>query len=248
VNLSYGDEGRGLTTGFLEQPLVGSEGVMLMPFDLGGGTIGAFLPGDVIRFPLYISAARPPWLGSCPDPLEVRFFVTDWDALIVAPTLDETPFEVLAPEALDASDEDPPAYRAFKDLGRWLAAPDDEIARAVGVGRTTAYAWKREGHEPRARTAQRVYEYHAVLEAMRRRLGATGFRDWLYAGASSQRDLLLAGQLEEVEAAIHGTLFRRAETGVDRAWTAEDQSPVERTEREEPLRLRRGRRRRARLQ
>jgi transcriptional regulator with XRE-family HTH domain len=221
--------------------------MMLVPFDLGGGTIGVLLPGDVIRFPVYVSAASTSWPGRCPDPLEARSIVTNWATRTTAPALDETPYAIITPETLDVADEDPPAYRAFKDLGRWLSAPDDEIARAVGVGRTTIYAWKREGHEPRARTAQRLYEYHSVVEALRRRLGATGFRDWLYAGDTSPRDRMLAGQLEDVEARIHETLFRRAGTEVDRAWTSEDLAPVERAEREEPLRLRGGRRRRARL-
>ena len=49
---------------------------------------------------------------------------------------------------VDPAASDPPAYEAFKALGRWLNADDAAIADMVGVGRTTPYTWKRDSREP----------------------------------------------------------------------------------------------------
>jgi len=137
--------------------------------------------------------------------------------------VDPTPFTIepatrsLAPES--------PAHRAFKDLGGWLAAEDGEIADMVGIGRTTPYAWRREGHEPRTGTVQRLYEYHATLDSVRRRLGGPAFRGWLHEGVPPRRDALLAGRLESLDADIHELLFRRpAEHRVDLAAAPEDET------------------------
>jgi hypothetical protein len=132
---------------------------------------------------------------------------------------------------------DPPAFAAFKALGRWLGADDAAIADMVGVGRTTPYAWKRAGHEPRAGTAQRIYEYHATLDSLRRRLGPDGLRRWLHEGVPPRRDELLAGGLERLEADVHALLFRREPARrVDLAAAPEETAPVELTRGERPLR------------
>jgi len=104
---------------------------------------------------------------------------------------------------------DPSAYEAFKALGRWLDADDAAIADMVGVGRTTPYAWKRDGREPRAATTQRMYEYDATIDSLQRRLGIRGLRRWLHEGNPSRRDTLLAGNLETLEGDVHAVLFRR---------------------------------------
>jgi hypothetical protein len=127
---------------------------------------------------------------------------------------------------VDRAASDPPAYEAFKALGRWLNADDAAIADMVGVGRTTPYTWKRDGREPRAATSQRIYEYHATVDALRRRLGIGGLRRWLHEGVSPRRDVLLAGELESLEPDVHELLFRRAPTQrVDLAAAPEDTDP-----------------------
>jgi len=132
---------------------------------------------------------------------------------------------------------DPPAYEAFKALGRWLDADDAAIADMVGVGRTTPYTWKRDGREPRAATAQRIYEYHATLDSLRRRLGAGGLRRWLHEGIPPRRDTLLASGLERLDVDVHALLFRREPARrVDLAAAPEDTAPVETTRGERPLR------------
>jgi hypothetical protein len=122
---------------------------------------------------------------------------------------------------------DPPAYEAFKALGRWLNADDAAIADMVGVGRTTPYTWRRDGREPRAATSQRIYEYHATLDALRRRLGIGGLRRWLHEGVTPRRDLLLAGDLERLERDVHEILFRFAPARRgDLAAAPEDTAPA----------------------
>lgn len=119
----------------------------------------------------------------------------------------------------------PPAYQAFKDLARWLEAEDGEVAKAVGIGRTTPYSWKRDGREPRADTVRRLYEYHATLLALHRRLGESGFRAWTFASRRGHREALLAGNLAAVERDVDTVLFGRATDRLpDLAW-APEQAP-----------------------
>jgi hypothetical protein len=116
--------------------------------------------------------------------------------------------------------EAPQAYVAFKKLGEWLDADDDEVARAIGIGRTTPYAWRRDGHEPRAATVRRLYELHTVLDAMRRELGRTRFLAWLSVGSPSRRDALLNGDLAAVAKDVDTLLFAATRTP-DLAWAPE---------------------------
>jgi hypothetical protein len=128
-----------------------------------------------------------------------------------------------AAAAEDTARTEPAAYRAFKDLGRWLDAEDGQIADMVGIGRTTPYTWKREGREPRAGTAQRIYEHHATMDALQRRLGEEGLRRWLHEGVPTRRDAVLAGGLTDLERDVHEVLFRRpVDQEVDLAAAPED--------------------------
>jgi hypothetical protein len=123
---------------------------------------------------------------------------------------------------------DPPAYEAFKALGRWLDADDGAVADMIRVGRTTPYTWKRDGREPRPATAQRVYEHHATLDALRRRLGIAGLRRWLHEGVAPRRDTLLAGDLEHLDGDVHAVLFSREPTQrIDLAAAPQDSTPAE---------------------
>ena len=131
---------------------------------------------------------------------------------------------VAAPAPIASTE--PAAYKAFKDLAAWLEAEDSQIADMVGIGRTTPYAWKREGHEPRAATAQRIYEHHATLDSLSRRLGAAGLHRWLREASPTRRDTLLNGDLESLERDVHTILFRRSrERRYDLAAAPDDYAP-----------------------
>jgi len=128
---------------------------------------------------------------------------------------------------VDPATSDPPAYAAFKALGSWLNADDAAIADMVGVGRTTPYTWKRDGREPRVGTSQRIYEYHATVDALRRRLGIGGLRRWLHEGVMPRRNVLLAGEIERLERDVHEALFRRAPSQrVDLGAAPDDTAPA----------------------
>ncbi len=144
---------------------------------------------------------------------------------------------------------DPPAYQAFKDLARWLEADEDDVAKAVGIGRTTPYSWKREGREPRADTVRRLYEYHSTLDALLRRLGESGLRAWVFASRGGHRTALLIGDLAAVESDVNAVLFGRATDRLpDLAWAPEQPPEAEPADdSEQPARLSGRRPRRARL-
>jgi len=163
----------------------------------------------------------------------VDFLAYSGEAVLVAETklFESTPSTIEQSQGwvmpVDRATSEPPAYEAFKALGRWLNADDAAIADMVGVGRTTPYTWKRDGREPRAATSRRIYEYHATIDALRRRLGIGGLRRWLHEGVAPRRDVLLAGDLETLEPDVHQLLFRRApRQRVDLAAAPEDSDPA----------------------
>jgi DNA-binding XRE family transcriptional regulator len=100
------------------------------------------------------------------------------------------------------------AYAAFKALGRWLRLNDDDLAELVGVGRTTPYSWERAGHEPRAETARRLYQFHHTVAALMDRLGGPATQRWLVSGEPSPLTLLKDGELERVNQLANDLLFR----------------------------------------
>jgi hypothetical protein len=175
--------------------------------------LGPPVPPAVQSFNAFVNVQRLSSVLYTPDIRETReslpFFI-------------ETPAGALEQEMVTHHQPELNAVRAFKKLGEWLGVGDEDIAGAVGIGRTTVYSWQRENREPRRGTAQRLYEYHAVLSALRRRLGPEGLTLWLSAGEPSHRDLLLKGDLESVEGAVDTQLFVGQGAGPDLAWRGED--------------------------
>ena len=102
------------------------------------------------------------------------------------------------------------AYAAFKDLGRWLMLTDPDIARMVGIKRTTAYAWERDDTTPRPATVRTLMQHHAIVAAVVDRLGEVRGMDWLAAGSPSAVDLLLQGDLAAVDRRVGDLVFTPA--------------------------------------
>jgi hypothetical protein len=100
-----------------------------------------------------------------------------------------------------------PDLAAFKDLVRWLRSTDEEIAAMIGVGRTTAYAWQREGRSPRPRTARALHQAHALAAALVQRLGEQGAIHWLCDADPGRREHFLHGDIDAVQREAHGLLF-----------------------------------------
>jgi hypothetical protein len=117
------------------------------------------------------------------------------------------------------------AYVTFKNLGTWLQATDDEIADAVGVGRTTPYAWQRERRTPTPRTLRRLYQMSSALSAVFQHLGDEKASMWLYENGARRRKLILAGELGELDADIDRVVFAGAPARVvPGTWIPDDRA------------------------
>jgi len=99
------------------------------------------------------------------------------------------------------------AYLVFKQLGVWLQASDDEVADAVGIGRTTPYAWQRDRRTPTPRTLRRVYQMSSALSAVIQTLGDEGARTWLYENGARRRRVILAGALGDLDTEVDKVVF-----------------------------------------
>jgi hypothetical protein len=120
--------------------------------------------------------------------------------------------ELLDPKTVETlvGQADSPAFRAFKELGCWLEATDEEIATMAGVGRTTPYTWLREGREPRRSTVRSMFQTHAALAALVQRLGEPDAIRWLVHDEPSRRERLLAGDLASVQTEMRPVIFARS--------------------------------------
>jgi len=112
-------------------------------------------------------------------------------------------------DALDATEQDPPAYRAFCELRRWLSLSARETAEMLGLGGTTPYTWKRESREPHPANARAVYQAHALVEAVFQRLGESDARSWIFSGNPSPFELLSHGDIEAATNAAQTMIFGR---------------------------------------
>ena len=121
------------------------------------------------------------------------------------------------------------AYRTFTELAGWLGMTQEETARLLGIGRTTPLAWRR-GHEPRPARARRLYQTHALVKTLVRRLGTVETRTWLARGTPPPLELIAAGDVvqadDRAEALVFGAPTRPAP--ID-AWIDEPASAPEPT-------------------
>lgn len=116
---------------------------------------------------------------------------------------------VEAPRTRRRAKHNPPsrAYEMFKELALWLRLSDDELAKIIGVSRTTAVdSWKR-GSEPRNRSkVRRLYQLHAVAESLHKVLG-DGLVAWLERGQPSPLKLLATGKYDRFERLADAVIF-----------------------------------------
>lgn len=90
------------------------------------------------------------------------------------------------------------AFAAFSDVRKWFALSSTDAADLIGVRRTTPNAWEREGREPRARAARRLYHLHAIASPLLRRIGQPELIRWFEGGDPSPRQLLERGEVDRV--------------------------------------------------
>jgi hypothetical protein len=108
------------------------------------------------------------------------------------------------------------AYMAFKDLGRWLAVSDDELAKIIEVSRTTVSTSWKHGNEPRKRAqARRLFQLHSVVRALHQALGDDLSR-WLESGNPCPLKLLELRSYERFERFADHVIFPRGDEPVRR--------------------------------
>ena len=117
------------------------------------------------------------------------------------------------------------AYRTFTELADWLGMTQAETAELLGMGRTTPLAWRR-GHEPRPARARRLYQAHALVSTLLRRLGREDASRWLVRGDPSPLDLIAAGDVAAADDLAEEVIFGNA-PGQERlgAWIDESGTP-----------------------
>jgi hypothetical protein len=98
------------------------------------------------------------------------------------------------------------AYRTFTELAGWLGMTQHETARLLGIGRTTPLAWRR-GHEPRPGRARRLYQTHALVKTLVRRLGTMETRTWLARGIPPPLELIAAGDVAAADDRAEALIF-----------------------------------------
>jgi len=111
--------------------------------------------------------------------------------------------------------EDPPRsskendpLQAAEDLREWLDLTYTNLESITGIAKNTIHHWKRTGASARPSTVRKLWRLHALVHALSSQLGQKQAVEWLRAGPESPLDLLLAGDLEAVEARAGRLLFR----------------------------------------
>ncbi len=98
------------------------------------------------------------------------------------------------------------AYRSFVQLASWLGRTQGETAHILGIGRTTPLAWRR-GREPQPARARRLYQTHALVSTLVRRIGEDETRRWLASGTPSPIDLIAQGDVRAADDLAGGLIF-----------------------------------------
>ncbi|MDP8942915.1 MAG: hypothetical protein M3N16_02160 [Actinomycetota bacterium] len=126
--------------------------------------------------------------------------------------------------AVEPTQRESRAYRTFTELADWLGMTQEDAARLLGMGRTTPLAWRR-GHEPQPARARRLYQTHALLSTLVRRLGREQTLRWLDIGDPAPLELIRRGDVtaadDLAEQLIFGAAPSRERLG---AWVEEPEA------------------------
>ncbi len=109
------------------------------------------------------------------------------------------------------------AYRAFTELTAWLGMTQEETAALLGIGRTTPLAWRR-GHEPQPARARRLFQTHALVKTLVRRLGTDEARRWLGRETPSPLELIRSGNVAAADDRAEAVIFDAAVPSRLDAW------------------------------
>ena len=112
------------------------------------------------------------------------------------------------------------ALKAVSDIQRWLPVGQDEVASLAGYAPRSVKNW-REGMDPYPSTVRRLFDLHALLGSLTRRLGIEGGRLWLAdvdASGARRRNLLaddagLRSVISEASSILFEHSYRQADGG-----------------------------------
>lgn len=138
-----------------------------------------------------------------------------WRALAASPQRDCPSDTLDDPEPESA----PEAWHAFVALRSWLNLTDLETAALLGLGKKTAYGWRRTGRPPQPRLARRLYEAHAFVRQMVLIFGQSEAARLIHQGADNSPAALIAdNRVAEAEARFANLIYarpRRSDVALD---------------------------------
>jgi hypothetical protein len=138
-----------------------------------------------------------------------------WRALAAGPQRNCPPGTIDDPEPESA----PEAWHAFVALRSWLNLTDLETANLLGLGKKTAYGWRRTGRPPQPRLARRLYEAHAFVRQMVLIFGPSEAVRLIHQGGENSAASLIANnRVAEAEARFSNLIYarpRRSDVAVD---------------------------------
>ena len=126
-----------------------------------------------------------------------------------------------ADPALLAAAADEPVLKAIEQLRGWLNVSYEQVAQVAGFNSASLiHYWRRRHRDrqpirPRASSVERLWRVHSILRSVDEALdgGESGYGVQMWARSGEDRtplDLLLGGDLEEVEGRARRLLFDQA--------------------------------------
>jgi hypothetical protein len=132
--------------------------------------------------------------------------LAQWRVLAAGPQRDCPPDTLDDPEPESA----PEAWHAFVALRSWLNLTDLETANLLGLGKKTAYGWRRTGRPPQPRLARRLYEAHAFVRQMVLIFGPSEAARLIHQGGDNSAASLIANnRVAEAEARFANLIYAR---------------------------------------
>lgn len=120
----------------------------------------------------------------------------------------------VAPEVVPGDGPTSEAWKAFEELGGWLDFSHGEVSDLLGLGKKTAYGWRREGHPPQARLARRLYQTHALVRQLVLAVGKADAQTLLAQGGhDSALALIKDNRVAEAEARFADLIYIRSRAG-----------------------------------
>jgi hypothetical protein len=99
--------------------------------------------------------------------------------------------------------------RCINELQSWLGLGLKQICDASGISRSTVYAWRLRGSEPRPSTISSFSNFHALVKLAMAKEGIEGTREFFKSGSPSILDELMQAADDSSRAKVISNLRRR---------------------------------------